>query len=171
MDDVLPLVRAVLSGTPDRWLKLAETLPAELLGRQPAPREWSALECLVHLIDVEPIFFSRVQAFLAGQDFPAFNPDEQGSHPEPGQPLTQFAAEFAHLRSRSLKLLLQVTPDDFTRQVRHEELGPVRLVEMLNEWAAHDLMHTVQAERALMQPFIQACGPWLAYFMDHMVGE
>jgi hypothetical protein len=30
-------------------------------------------------------------------------------------------------------------------------------------------MHTVQAERALMQPFIQACGPWQSYFIDHQV--
>ena len=41
--------------------------------------------------------------------------------------------------------------------------------ELLNEWAAHDLMHTVQAERALMQPFIQGCGPWQHYFQDHVV--
>jgi hypothetical protein len=29
-------------------------------------------------------------------------------------------------------------------------------------------MHTVQAERALMQPFIQGCGPWQVYFTDHL---
>ncbi|MBA2285220.1 MAG: hypothetical protein H0W02_07045 [Ktedonobacteraceae bacterium] len=41
------------------------------------------------------------------------------------------------------------------------------LGELLHEWAAHDLMHTVQAERALMQPFILACGPWRSYLSDH----
>jgi hypothetical protein len=30
-------------------------------------------------------------------------------------------------------------------------------------------MHTVQAERAMMQPFIRGCGPWLKYFVDHLV--
>jgi hypothetical protein len=30
---------------------------------------------------------------------------------------------------------------------------------MIHEWAAHDLMHTIQGERALMQPFIADCGP------------
>ena len=40
-------------------------------------------------------------------------------------------------------------------QARHQELGPVTLEQLLHEWAAHDLMHTVQAERALMQPFIE----------------
>ena len=38
---------------------------------------------------------------------------------------------------------------------------------MLNEWAAHDLMHTVQAERSLMQPFIERCGAWREFFSDH----
>jgi len=40
---------------------------------------------------------------------------------------------------------------------------------MLNEWAAHDLMHTVQAERALMQPFIPGSGAWRVYFREHDV--
>jgi hypothetical protein len=44
----------------------------------------------------------------------------------------------------------------------------VSLSELLHEWAGHDLMHTVQAERALMQPFIQGCGPWQPYFRDHL---
>jgi len=30
--------------------------------------------------------------------------------------------------------------------------------------SAHDLMHTVQAERAMMQPFIAGSGPWRPYF-------
>ena len=41
--------------------------------------------------------------------------------------------------------------------------------EMVHEWAAHDLNHTVQAERAIMQPFIRGCGPWQKYFSDHLV--
>ena len=40
-----------------------------------------------------------------------------------------------------------------------------------NEWAAHDLMHTVQAERALLQPLIGGSGPWRLYFKDHDVSN
>jgi hypothetical protein len=43
----------------------------------------------------------------------------------------------------------------------------VTLSEMLHEWAGHDLMHTVQGERAILQPFIEGCGPWKPYFADH----
>jgi hypothetical protein len=41
--------------------------------------------------------------------------------------------------------------------------------ELLNEWVGHDLMHTVQAERALMQPFVAQSGSWRSYFADHDV--
>jgi hypothetical protein len=50
---------------------------------------------------------------------------------------------------------------------RASELGVVTLGEMLYEWAAHDLNHTVQAEKALMQPFIAGSGLWRGYFRDH----
>jgi hypothetical protein len=44
---------------------------------------------------------------------------------------------------------------------------------MVHEWAAHDLNHTVQAERALMHPFIAGSGPWrtAGVFADHDLGE
>jgi hypothetical protein len=77
------------------------------------------------------------------------------------------AAEFAQHRAASLTALSRVKPADLSRTARHSELGMVTLSELLHEWAAHDLMHTVQAERALMQPFIAGCGPWRPYFKDH----
>lgn len=171
MDTTLAWVRSILTGTPERWLRLAADLPLELQTCRPAPGEWSAAECLYHLIDVEAVFCTRLQAFQAGQDFPAFDPDSEGSHLDPNRPLTYVAEAFARQRMRSLELLDHITPQDFGRQAHHPELGPVRLAEMLNEWAAHDLNHTLQAEKALMQPFIQACGPWQSYFEQHFVRE
>ena len=78
------------------------------------------------------------------------------------------AAEFARLRTQSLLVLDRVKPADLTKTARHAELGLVTLSELLHEWAGHDLMHIVQAERALMQPFIRGCGPWQSYFADHV---
>jgi hypothetical protein len=42
---------------------------------------------------------------------------------------------------------------------------------MLQTWAAHDLNHTVQAERALMQPFMRGCGPWRHFFRAHEAAD
>ncbi len=169
-ENILPWMRAVLKTTPDRWINLTETLPTDLLIRQPAPKEWSALECLQHLVDTERLVFPvRVRYLLAGQDFPAFDPDSQGTQPQTAQPVRNLAEEFARLRQESLQLLKQVSSNDLEKQAHHQELGLVTLGELVHEWAGHDLMHTVQAERSLMQPFIEGCGPWQPYFADHKV--
>ena len=167
MDELLMWVRSVISTTPERWQRMTQVYPIELLTAPPAPKEWSALECLVHIMDTEKVLNTRLEAFLAERDFPAFNPDQQGSKPDPSRSPSALATEFAMMRQASLKALEAITLADLERRVRHSELGPVTLGQMLNEWAGHDLMHTVQAERAMMQPFIQGCGPWQIYFKDH----
>ncbi|HLF90394.1 MAG TPA: DinB family protein [Anaerolineales bacterium] len=165
----LPTIHALLATTTTRWQTLANTLPAGLLTRPPAPGEWSALECLQHLVDTERwVFPVRLRCFLAGENFPAFDPDSQGTKPDQQSPPADLAADFARMRAESLALIATLTPADLARKAVHGELGPVTLSEMLHEWAAHDLMHTVQAERALMQPFIAECGPWKPYFRDHI---
>jgi DinB superfamily len=171
MENVLQDTPAVLATTPARWLSLTESLTEELLTRPPAPGQWSARECLSHLLDTErDIFPARVRAFLAGQDFAAFNPDEEGTRDE-SRPTRELAEEFATRRRESLALLRDLAPGDLTRTARHSELGQVTLGELLHEWGAHDLNHTVQGERALMQPFIAGSGPWrtAGYFADHDV--
>ena len=171
MENLLQETPAVLATTPARWLSLTESLPEELLTRTPAPGQWSARECLSHLLDAErDIFPMRVRAFLAGQDFAAFNPDEEGTRDEK-RPTRELAEEFASRRRESLALLRDLAPADLTRTVLHSELGQVTLAELLYEWGAHDLNHTVQGERALMQPFIVGSGPWrtAGYFADHDV--
>ncbi len=169
MENLLASAQSVLSVNPERWLSLARGLPQDLFSRPAAPGEWSALQCLEHIIETEEsVFPPRVEAFLAGRDFAAFFPPSQGANAaEPLTPLA-LAEKLARLRTASLEKIARLTPADLERRARHAELGRVTLGEMLHEWAGHDLMHLVQAERALMQPFIQGCGPWLVYFTDHV---
>ncbi len=170
MDNILKSARAVLQTTPLWWDHLTQTISADLLNLRPAPEEWSALDCLQHLVDTErSVFPVRLKALLASQDFPAFDPDNQASQSHVHQSPADLTNEFSRLRADSLKAFDGLTPADLARQARHQELGIVSLSELLHEWAGHDLMHTVQAERALMQPFIQGCGPWQSYFRDHLV--
>jgi DinB superfamily len=127
MDDLIEQVKSVLITTPERWNNLVDAISIEHLSLPPAPNEWSAIECLLHLIDTEQhVFPVRVSAFMAGQDFPAASPDEVGAGNARLNP-TELAANFAHLRAESLALLNQVTPGDLGRVVRHAELGMVSL--------------------------------------------
>ena len=170
MNNILEEVRTILQTTPLRWEHMTQSLSPDLINLPPAPKEWSALECLQHLVDAErSVFPVRIKAILAGQDFPAFDPDSQGTKSSSDLSQKELAEEFASLRAASLELFDQLTQSDLTRKARHHELGIVTMSELLHEWAAHDLMHTVQAERALMQPFIRGCKPWHSYFTDHIV--
>jgi uncharacterized damage-inducible protein DinB len=171
MDTLMIWVRSVLQTTPERWISLTSTLPDELLLLPPVPQEWSVYKCLGHLLETERLVFPvRVSLFLAGQDFPDFDPNTQGTKPLVERSAAELAVDFAALRRKSLELLDQLQSGDLSRRVRHSELGPVTLEELLHEWAAHDLNHTMQAERALMQPFIAGSGPWQPSFAHHKYG-
>lgn len=168
MNDLIPAVRSILSVTPENWARFCQALPEDLLRRPAAPGQWSALECLHHLTATEAVFAYRLSCFMEGRsEFPAYNPDAPEARLDPQAQPEALAAEFARRRRESLQALAQVTKAHLSRQARHAELGPVTLSEMLHEWTAHDLNHTVQAERALMQPFILGSGPWQIYFADH----
>ncbi|MBO0684048.1 MAG: DinB family protein, partial [Candidatus Dormibacteraeota bacterium] len=46
-------MRAVLTTTPERWLRLVELLPEEVLERPPVSDKWSATDCLRHMLASE----------------------------------------------------------------------------------------------------------------------
>jgi len=170
MTTILPWTISVIATTPERWMRLAQDIPDELLRRPAATGEWSAVECLHHLLGSEKVLNYRLEAFLSGQpSFPAYDPDAPQNRPDPGVSPSELADEFARRRSASLKSLHGLTEMDLQRTAHHSQLGQVTLDQMIHEWAAHDLNHTVQAERALMQPFLPGCGPWIEFFVDHFV--
>jgi hypothetical protein len=170
MSDTLSRIRAILTTTPLRWTQLAETVPDDLFRLRPAPGEWSALECLQHVIDTErQAFPQRLAALRRQQDIPAFDPETQGTQGTGDDTPAALAATFAELRAAHLALVAQVTEAEFGYGGGHSELGPVTVGELLHEWAAHDLDHTIQAERALIQPFIRGCGAWQLYFSANRI--
>ena len=164
--------RAVLATTPTRWASLTATLAPDLLARVPALGEWSALQCLQHLVDNEElVMLPRIEALLAGRDFDAARPRSRWTAPESaaeaGEMARELAARFGELRAEALHVVDGLGEADMRRAARHPRHGPVTLALLLRYWAGHDLMHTVQAERALMQAFIEASGPWRPAFADH----
>ncbi len=168
VDDLLPWVRGVLATTAQRWLNLTQTVPEGLLRLAPAPGTWSSAECLEHLLATEQrVFPVRVGAVLAGEPIVPYDPGQE-TH-EPTQRPSQLAAAFATHRDESLGALARLLPADLERHTSHPEYGTVTLAEILHHWAVHDLMHTVQAERALMQFFIRGSGPWRPDFAEHEV--
>ncbi len=166
-DNILTWCISVIETTPERWLRLVKSVPVELLSAKPAPDEWSALDCLQHLVEVERDSFPvRLKALLTGQPMAGFNPGDPAMKPAPTIAL---ADEFNDLRQANLVELRRVTESDLDRQALHAQYGMVSLRQFLHHRTAHDLNHTVQAERAIMQHFIAGCGPWVEVYADHIV--
>jgi hypothetical protein len=164
----LEAIRAVLQTTPARWQALAAQLPPALLERPAAPGEWSAMDCLRHLLDLETrVFPARLRALLAGEEFPAAGDPVADAGATPAD----LAAAFARRRAANLDLLDGLQPADLDRAITHPQLGRVTVGNLVHDWAAHDLMHTVQAERAVLQPFLPGTGPWRYFFADHDLGD
>lgn len=169
--DLIDRLSDILRIDSERWRALATGLDRELLARQPAHGEWSALQCLGHAADTESVVFAaRIRAIKEGRaELPSYDPDVQATPVTAETDPRALAERLTIQRRDSLALLATVSEQDLDRTSRHLELGPVTLRQLLNEWAAHDLMHVVQAERAVMQPFIPESGPWRFYFADHDV--
>jgi uncharacterized damage-inducible protein DinB len=167
--DVLDSARRLLSTTAGRWQNLVEAAPEGLLQRPPAAGEWSAADCLSHLLLTErTVFGERLRAILEGRDMVIFDPKE-AHDPQPERTPLEVAAALAAERGENLAVLRGLAPPDLERSSRHPQYGMVPLHVVLNTWTAHDLQHTVQAEEALMQSFIPGTGPFRYRFADHEV--
>ena len=147
---------------PDRVAELlaasATTVVAELLalgdeaGWRPEPGEWSANECVGHLIEAERRGFAgRIRHILSvSADRPPVHLDgwDPPAVAEARRDDLRFgselAAEFEGLRADSLELLRGLRASDLERAGVHPEVGLLRVDELLGEWVHHDRNHVRQ---------------------------
>ena len=134
------------------------TVVAELIalgdasGWRPEPGEWSANECVGHLIEAERRGFAgRIRRILAanepdapvrleGWDPPAVAEARQ-DHLRDG---AELADQFAQLRAHGVGLVRGLGPADLERVGLHPDVGPLRVDELLGEWVHHDRNHVRQ---------------------------
>ena len=136
----------------------ATTVVAELLalgdqgGWRPAPGEWSANECVGHLIEAERRGFAgRIRSILAAAASgkpPTLEAWDQTAvatarrdHLRVG---AEVAAEFDALRAEGLALVRGLRQGDLVRVGDHPHVGPLRVDELLGEWVHHDRNHVRQ---------------------------
>jgi hypothetical protein len=121
-------------------------------GWRPAPGEWSANECVGHLIEAERRGFAgRIRQILAADrpDIPAdLETWDQSAVAESRRdhlrPAAELAAEFVELRRDGVGLVRGLTTADLSRVGIHPHVGPLRVDELLGEWVHHDRNHIRQ---------------------------
>jgi hypothetical protein len=121
-------------------------------GWRPEPGEWSANECVGHLIEAERRGFAgRIRRILGADrpDIPAdledWDPpavaEARRDHLRSG---AELAAEFDALRADGVRLVHGLRPADMARVGIHPAVGPLRVEDLLGEWVHHDRNHIRQ---------------------------
>lgn len=120
-------------------------------GWRPAEGEWSALECVGHLIEADQRGFGgRIRTILAAE--PSSLPDLQAWDPpavaaarrDHVRPADALIAEFSARRADGVALVRSLRDEDMPRSGMHPEVGTLRVDELLAEWVYHDRNHVQQ---------------------------
>lgn len=125
-----------------------------LAGWRPAVGEWSANECVGHLIEAERRGFAgRIRLILqAAGARPDLPPDLEDWDPPAVAEARQdhrrdggeLVAEFVTLRTDGIALVRSLGAADLGRVGRHPAVGDLRVDELLGEWVHHDRNHVRQ---------------------------
>jgi hypothetical protein len=142
---------AVQAGTAHEIRALIREAGADLRTR-PAPREWSVLRCIAHLVDAEVAWAPRFR-FVLAQDrpgLPGYDQDRWNDrlHADDEDPEALLAV-FEPLRAATLELWRRSGPEERARVGLHGERGEESFELMFRMLAGHDRIHLAQARQAL----------------------
>lgn len=142
--EVWPNVCARLRGTSARLEETLRGRPRESLAKKPNGK-WSAQEHAGHLLDLEALWLTRVEDYVAGSqqltaaDLQNRKTDEAHHNT---RPLEEVLTEFRAARGKLLARLEELDPPLFARPIPHPRLKtPMRLVDHLYFVAEHDDHH------------------------------
>ena len=133
-----------LRGTPARLEEMVRDARSEALVRKPDGK-WSAQEHAGHLLDLEPLWMSRVEDFIGGKDVLTVadlsnRKTEEANHN--ARPLREIMLGFRRARAELLKRLDRLDPSLLGRTMLHPRLQqPMRVVDHLFFVAEHDDHH------------------------------
>lgn len=118
------------------------------------PDEWNLAEVVWHLRDAEARALERMRAmrdrqspFLTAYDQAALARD--GRYAE--RDVDMAVSEFAALRETAVAELAALSPAQWDREGRHEEIGTITIFNHAIHMAGHDLNHLAQLSRLVME--------------------
>jgi FMN phosphatase YigB (HAD superfamily) len=146
-------VLATLRSTPAFLHSISADLTPEEWLYRPAVGEWSVLEILCHLADMDAEVnlprlrkvLNETNPFVAGLDTDAWAVARQYIRRDPKQSLRNFVSA----RLELIAFLEGLSPVDWQRQARHAIFGPTSLHEMAIFAAGHDRLHVRQIHQTI----------------------
>jgi DinB family protein len=143
-----------LERAPDLVIPLVRQANPAILKQRPAPGEWSIHENAVHLAEVHPLFFRRLELMLRES-----NPEIRSYDPGRDDPdgallkldLDDALHRFAADRARLVERLRTLRADDWRRTARHDEYNAYSIFIMFRHLALHDFDHAYRIEELLLR--------------------
>lgn len=157
----------ILEQTPNLLRAIVARATPEDLDWQPAPGRWSIGMVLAHLTDVEETGYASRFRAMAEQENPFLPAYDQLTL---FRSRTKFDAraeldKFECQRRETLAWLKSLPDTVGTRSGRHEELGVLTFLQLLNEFAFHDLGHVRQViELYRSRAFYPNMGAYQSYY-------
>jgi uncharacterized damage-inducible protein DinB len=142
--ELLPNLCARLRGTPARLQDVVRGVSQQVLTNKNGPK-WSPQEHAGHLLDIEPLWLTRVEDYVKASDRLtatdlANRKTDLANHN--AQPLEQILTDFRAARETLLKRIDELEPSLFVRSIPHPRLKtPMQLVDHLYFVAEHDDHH------------------------------
>src|SRR4051794_38723438 len=141
-------VLALLRGARDVVISELTALGDPLAGWKPTPDEWSANECVGHLIEADRRGFAgRIRRVLAEDGAQEHGWDQRGvalARRDWERPVAAVLEEFRTVRDDGIALVESLRPEDLQRHAVHDVVGRVTVLELLHEWVFHDRNHIRQ---------------------------
>ena len=144
-DDELRELLNSLANTPKELSRLVGHFSPENIAVKPSPEEFSVLENVCHLRDLESEAYAiRIQRIL--QDDLHFLTDFEGTRlaierDYNRQDLDRALETFCEARAKNLVLLSRTAHDEFERGAELEGLGKITLLKLLEMMHEHDEGH------------------------------
>ena len=115
---------------------------------RPAAGEWSANECLGHMIEADRRGFGGRIARILERDGVAEAGWDQiavaAQRRDEERTVESILAEFHEVRDAGIALVEGLRPEDLDKSAIHAKVGRVTVLELLHEWVFHDRNHLRQ---------------------------
>ena len=141
-------VAELLEAARDHVVRELTALGDPLAGWRPKPEEWSANECVGHLIEADRRGFAgRIRRILAEDGVAEAGWDQlavAAARRDNERPVGDVIAEFRAGRDDGIALVRSLGPGVLDRTAVHAAVGRVSVSDLLHEWVFHDRNHIRQ---------------------------
>jgi len=129
---------------PELLREATKGMSAEQVLARPVPGKWSTLEVICHLADFEIVFADRLKRVIAENEPTLFGGDPDvfaarlAYH---SRDLEEELTLIAACRGHVVRILQTLQEEDFQRIGKHNEAGPLTLVQLLQRVTNHAVHH------------------------------